>query len=287
MKKLLAILLSLMLAFSMFMLVSCGDTDDDDDDDKTSEVDKKPSSKPDNKPSDNTGNNNNNNNNNDSGIETLNGKTATELYNAALEKLANIDNFEMTAAQVITMSYEGESMSMNQTIITKLDGQNCYTKSYNDVAPTANMEIWYVDEWLYAIQAENKFKANITWEKMVSTYMPEGATADGALMNIPESWFKDVRFEMDGDLYYIEFVVSGEEYTKYVKNTALGAYLDAANDVSYKVYFDEDGNLGSIITEFAYVVEGITCHAISTSTVFNIGTTVITAPDGDFTEVSM
>jgi hypothetical protein len=64
-----------MMAFSMFMLVSCGDTDDDDDGGKKKDV-----------------------------RATLNGKTPEQLYDAALEKLATIDNFDMTATQVIKMT---------------------------------------------------------------------------------------------------------------------------------------------------------------------------------------
>ena len=150
------------------------------------------------------------------------------------------------------------------------------------------MEIWYVDDWMYLNSEDQKIKANITYDKLVEEYMPEGATGENALMNIPEDWFKDTRFFKDGDLYYIEFIVSGEEYTTYMNGTALGDMAEgiAIEDISYKVFFTAEGELGDIVTEFEYEVEGLSCHAVSTSSITNIGKATITAPDGNYTDVT-
>ena len=271
MKKLLALLLCLLLVCSAFVLASCDATDKADDDKNESSNSDTSSDKKD-----------------DSSKEpsTLNGKTAEELYALALEKVAGLTNFEMTATQVIEMTYEGDTITMNQIVINKMNGQDCYMKMENDMSPDANMEMWYVDEWMYVITEGVQNKANITWEEMQETYMPEGATAEGALMNIPEAWFKDVKFEQEGDAYYLEFIVSGEEYLTYMDSTSLGAYLEGVDDVSYKVYFDKDGNLGQIVTEFDFVIETISCHAVSTSTVTNIGSVTIEAPEGTFADVT-
>lgn len=269
MKKLLSLLLCLILVCSVFVLASCDATDNDNDDN--------------NEPS-----NSDTNSDKKDDLSTLNGKTAEELYDAAIAKVAGLTNFEMTATQVITLTYEedGDSFTMNQSIVSKMNGQDCYMKAENDSAPESNMEMWYVDEWMYVITNGVQNKANITWEDMQEKYMPEGANAEGALMNIPKEWFKDVKFEQEGNAYYLEFIVSGEEYLTYMSSTSLGAYLDGVDDVSYKVYFDKDGNLGDIVTEFEFVVEGFRCHALSTSKIANVGTTVIDTPSGNFNDVT-
>ena len=180
MKKLIALMLCLVLACSAFVLTSCDDPTADTGNDQ-----KEPS-------------NDNADADQDKGLSddlsTLNGKTAEDLYALALEKIAGLENFELVATQVLTMTHQGESITMNQTVINKMDGQDCYLKSENDTTPDANMEVWYVDEWYYVISKGVQNKANISWEKVQENYMPEGATAEGALMNIPEAWFKDVKF---------------------------------------------------------------------------------------------
>lgn len=220
-------------------------------------------------------------------IEDLNGKTPEELYAAALESVKGLTNYEMTTTQVITMTYQGMSIPMTQVVVSKMDGQNIYLETTNDFESSQNMTAWYVDEWFYVIQENVNAKANITYQEMQEKYMPEGATSDGALMNIPENWFKDIKFMKDGDKYYIELVVSGEEYLEYMQSTALGNQLQGVDDVIYRVYFDANGNLGDVVTEFAFAMDGgIDCYAVSTATIENIGTTVIEAPSGEFIDVT-
>ena len=252
MKKLLALLLCLMMIVSVFTLASCK-KEDKEEGEKT--------------------------------FETLNGKTAEELYNEALAKLQGLDNFETVTTQVITMKVEGQKIDMNQVVITKKAGQNVYTKSTNDMEATAEMEVWYVDEWLYAKTFGQSFKANISYEQMEEEFMPEGANADGALLQIPESWFKDIAFRQSGNSYYIEFIVSGDEYLEYLSSASgLGNYLDGIDDVSYKVYFTSDGELRDIVTEFKMEVQGVKCDVESVSVVKNVGSTTITAPEGTFAD---
>ncbi|MBQ2999247.1 MAG: hypothetical protein IJD64_02175 [Clostridia bacterium] len=264
MKKIIALFLCMLLIGSMLILSSCDDTSDD----PAPTEQKDDSEKKDDPPK---------------GLETLNGKTPKELYNEALATLASYTNYQMTTTQLITMSAQGQSQDINQIVITKMDGNESYVKMTNDMDSSANMETWYVDEWLYTISKGTSAKANITWEEMQEKFMPEGAGSDSALMNIPESWYKDIRFMEDGENYYLEFIVSGEEYCEYMQSTALGDQLQGVDDVSYKVYFDKDGNLGEIVTEFDYVVkEGsltIQCHAVSTSYISNVGNVSIEAPE--------
>lgn len=111
--------------------------------------------------------------------------------------------------------------------------------------------------------------------------MPKGATAEGALMNIPSDWFVDVKFtKVSDNEYYLEFIVSGEEYKEYM-NGALNDMVNGIENISYKVYFNGEGTLGSIVTTFEMEIMGVTASVTSTSTISNIGTTQITAPETD------
>lgn len=262
MKKLLALLLCLMLVCSAFVLTSCDEPDlpkDSEDDDSNT-------------------------------LATLNDKTPEELYEETLERISSITNYEMTTSQVITMNVNGKDMTVNQSISAKMDGQEQYVKATNDTASEANMEIWYVDEWLYTINRGSQVKANISYEKMQTEYAPEGSDSSSALMNIPEHWFKDVLFQKEGDLYYIEFIVSGSEYLQYMQSTALGDLVKDATDISYKVYFDADGNLENIVTECDYTVSQsgttVEAHLVATTTISNIGNVTITPPTGSFIDVT-
>ena len=169
---------------------------------------------------------------------------------------------------------------------------NQYIKTTNDAAPEANMEIWYVDEWMYVISNGTSAKANITFEEMQENYMPEGATGSGALMMIPESWFEDITFEKDGDLYYIEFIVSGEDYLEYMQGMAFGDQIKDLDNISYIVYFDQNGELGNIVTRVDYQVteSGYTfdCHLEGISTISNIGNVTVQGPENpnDFIDVT-
>ena len=245
MKKILSLLLCAVLMLTMLGLVSCDDEETNDG------------------------------GNGDGAIETLNGKTPEQLYQAALDKVAGLTNYTMVAKQVIT----GGGMTINQTVSAKMDGNNSYVKTENSMDSSGNAECWFVDDMLYMTSGGMSIKMALSYDDFANAYMPEGATGDGALMNIPESWFVDTSFHQEGDLYYIEFIVSGEEYLQYFESTGLGSYIENVEDVSYKVYFDAQGNLGDVVTEADMVSEGVALHIVSTSTFSGINSTVVTAPE--------
>lgn len=97
-------------------------------------------------------------------VDTLNGKTPEQLYALSLQTVAELDNFQLDAVQVIEVSSEGESGTMNQTVTSKKDGKNEYIKSTNDMG-TGEMEAWYVDETFYGILSIGKVYAEIPYEK--------------------------------------------------------------------------------------------------------------------------
>ena len=212
-------------------------------------------------------------------LEKLAGKTPEELYDAAVEALKSADGFEAVSTQKIVMSAQGQKMTMNQEVLSKQNGYDMYFKSENDMAPTAEMEVTYVDGVYYLVQNGKKVKKEISHEEMdqlVSQIYGSGSVADQTLLNIPESWFEDISFEKDGSSYTLTFIVAAEKYTEMVSNAGLpGATF--TSDVEYVVYFDADGNLEKTVATFSFEVSGVKCDAVSTS-IITIGNVEITAP---------
>ncbi len=217
-------------------------------------------------------------------IAKLGDKTPQDLYADALNKVKGLKSYEMTTTQLITMKIGEVEQTVNQTVISKMDGKNVYAKIDSEANESLNMECWYVNDVFYLKQASLTAKATIAYDDYVEKYMPAGSTADGALMNIPEAWFKDVKFVAAGEgQFYIEFIVSSADYLKYFETTALKdlmSQVEAMQDISYKVYFDKEGNLGDIITTFDMTVSGLTSSVTSTSKITGIDSTKITAPEG-------
>ncbi|MBE6533504.1 MAG: hypothetical protein E7678_00835 [Ruminococcaceae bacterium] len=256
MKKLLALLMALMLVFSL-VLVSC-DESDDNDDKKQEEV-----------------------------LEKLNGKTPEELYKQMSEELSLAKNMTMVADQDIdmTMIYQGQEMPMKtkQTVTQKIDGDNFSMVTENNMA--AGVTCYYVDGMVYNVQITDgsKIKYKATIEELNEKV---GVSAEEPkLLNLPESWFKDVKFKADetGERYYIELVLDGNAYEVLFSNMTALQGVKEVSDVTHKVYFTKDGKkIDSVVSTATMVMEmqGMEVNAsfVSTSTYSNIGTTVVEAP---------
>lgn len=271
MKKILAIMLCLVMIFSMIALVSC---DEEEKSTSTSSTTNGNSTGGNTPPVDKGGS-----------IATVGGMTVEQAYQSALNKIENMTNLTMTTNQNITVSAQGQSFDMVNSIVIKMDGQNIYVKMENQMYPETNMTCWYVDDWVYVIAEGAQAKANITYDEFISEYAPGGATSEGALLEFPIEWFKDVKFYQDGESYYIKLVMSSEEYLKYVGEST-DANISAADDITYKIYFDENGELDYIVTEFDFVVEGMNFSTSAKTIVTDAGTTSVEAPSGNFIDVT-
>ncbi|MBQ7778943.1 MAG: hypothetical protein IJ404_00465 [Clostridia bacterium] len=239
MKKLLLILLALTLAFSSFSLVSC-----DKEDGKKF-------------------------------IETLKGKTPEEIYELSRTKLKDATSYSVTASQVITMTANGQTLTMNQSVISKINGDNSYVKMTNDYTSSANMEAWYVDGIVYSSMAGVKAKAEISKEKFMEEYMNTDPS-ESTLLDIPESWFADIKFEADGKGWALNFVVDGEKWSEVLGNVGLGGTI--SGNVNYKLHFDDDGNIEKLTTTFDMTVSGVKASCVSES-IIKIENVTITPPE--------
>lgn len=211
-------------------------------------------------------------------LQELAGKTPEELYNASLEALKEAGSFSCETTQKIEMTYGDQTMTMNQTVISKQNGYDMYMKSTNDTAPSAEMEVTYVDGVYYLNQAGRKTKQEISHEQMDDLYesLYGSSMAESTLLNIPADWFNDITFKQDGSYYTLTFMVSGEKYTELMGNAGIaGASFE--EDVQYVVYFTTDGTLEKVVTTFDFEIMGVEAHCVSTGLVV-IGDVTITAP---------
>ena len=207
--------------------------------------------------------------------ETLNGQTPEQLYEFSQDKLKQATSYSVITTQVIEMTYGEESYTMNQTVESKINGDNTYNKSNNDMAPSAAFEAWYVDGICYSNMYGYKYKAAISKAEYMEEYMNVDPS-ESTLLDIPESWFENVKFERVGKDNILRFVVSGERYTELFGNVGLGS-VSIVGDVDYCIYFDDDGNLNKLVSTFDMLVQGVTAHCESVS-IITIGDVVVTAP---------
>ena len=231
------------MLFSVFALVSCNSSDDDDGSKKT--------------------------------VEKLAGKTPEELYELSRTKLAEATSYSVDSTQVITMTAGTESMTMNQSVISKIDGNNSYIKTNNDMESLANIEVWYIDGMLYGSLYGQKIKAEMDKEAFMQEYM-DTDPSESTLLDIPESWFENIKFEKDGDSWVLKFVVSGAKYTEVFENVGFGGEI--SGNVKYNLYFDNEGNIQKMTTVFDMTMDGIQAHCDSVSYI-TIEQVTITPPE--------
>ena len=255
MKKFLALIMCVVLLTSCFMLSACDEVEDEIKDVIDEMVDE----------TDENGD-----------FKTLGGKTPEQLYADASALLKQATNFTQKATQKIDMNFEGETISVEQIVFQKLDGDNSYFKTSG--VEGAEMEGYYVDGVIYAKMNGVKNKATLSKEDYYKKFLGESAD-ESKIFDLPESWFTDISIKPDGDKYYIEFMVSGEEYAKVISKGAGNVNFSLADNISYKVYFTKDGKILELITDFSMVVEGVETKVHSVSAFSDVGTTApIEAP---------
>ena len=263
MKKLLAFLMCAILVCSCFAFTAC--KKDEDKEDVTTIIE------------DVTDENGN--------LKTLGGKTPEQLYADASTLLKNATNFTLTAVQDIRIDMDGEIIEVKQTVVQEVDGDNSHYKTSSDMEGTES-EGWYVDGVIYAEMSGVKAKATISKKDYYEKFLGS-SEEENKILDIPESWFSDIVIKQEGEEYYIQFSVSGEEYSKLLNKADLEATIKG--NVDYKVYFSKDGKILRMESDFAMDVMGATATTHTESIFTEVGTTKkVTAPaDGDsYTDVT-
>ena len=237
-----------------------------------------------------TGKNYGDQKNPDKKLDNLNGMTPVEKYDQTFDEIDSLTNFTLTVHQDIqmVMNYQGESVKqdMVQTIVQKYQGDNFSivgnATSLGMSVPSTNCQ--YVDGTVYNVQVTDgsKIKYQATEEQLNALVGVD--TEEPKIFDIPESWFEDVSFyeEKNGDRAYIEIILSGEQYKKMFSNLSLLSSVTDITDITHRIYFTESGEFDSIVTTATMKmnISGIdtTASFVSTSTISNVGTTVVEAP---------
>lgn len=213
--------------------------------------------------------------------------TPEKLYENIVKELSNVDNVTITAEQDIAMNMtvNGQSVpvqTMKQVVTQKYDKGNFSMVTTNNLAATLNCQ--YVDGVVYNVQITDgaKIKYAATEKELAAL---AGIDVNAAkIMNIPADWFKncELKADEDGNGYYIEFVLNGEEYKQLFSNFALLDSVKEVSDVTHKVYVTAEGKIDSIVSTATMVVavEGteVVADMVSVSTYGDIGSTVVEAP---------
>ena len=217
-------------------------------------------------------------NDGDEVTDELAGMTPDELYEFCRAQLQTATSYYVENEQLITISYQGESMTATQTVVNKLNGDNIYVNIDSEMDSSVNMETWYIDGMMYVNMGGRKMKAVIDMDAFKEQYLGTSAT-ESALIDIPESWFNDIQFEKEDEKWALVFVVSGQKYNEVYENTGLDV-VDIVGDVTYKIYFNELGEILGAFTSFDMEMDGLDGYDVHCDTYsdITIGEYEITPP---------
>ena len=241
MKKIISLLLTLTLAFSILSLVSCKGGEDG---------------------------------NSVETAKTLDGKTPKELHDALKANLKNATDCSITSNQIIT----ADGFEMNQTIIMKLDGDNGYVEIIDESDPSSTVLVWYVDGMLYANYGGQKVKCAYDKDKYMETYMGTNPS-ESTLLDIPDNWFTDTEFEKDGDCWVLRFVMGADSYNQLLDTLNVEGTI--TGNVTYKLYFNTDGSINKLTTAFDMNVDGVNAHCDEVSYIAIDNITITAPQDAD------
>lgn len=276
MKKFLALVLVLILTFSM-ALVSCDEILVTNGDASTSEN------------GDTNGNSENGDESKDIALESEESadttpKTAKELYESVAAELALIKNATIVAEQNVemTMTFAGQNISSitKQTTTQKID--NDKLQLISTYAEEVILDVRYIDGIVYNVPAGDgeKIKYEINVDEMKELFGFD--SQEEVILDVPETMFENVTLLEENGKMYIELSFGKSEFEKLFPNMDEIGDLSTLEDISYKIYFTAEGKLDSLVmsTKLDGEIEGQPFEAtiVSVITYINIGTTVVEAP---------
>ena len=206
MKKILAILMAALL---LFTAVACNNNSSDDDNVKK-------------------------------GVETLADKTPLELYEAAIDYIKGLENYEVLIDSKYITTYEGETAEETSTTLHRCSGDTFYY-----LYKSEGYEEFFLHDGTTLYKNVNNIseKEDVSYSEFMEGW--GSVTAEGMLINLGETSFEKKLFIPDGDEYYLDFLISEAEYAEIAGGTV-------ESPVSYKVYFDTDGNITGFARAMVY-----------------------------------
>lgn len=226
-------------------------------------------------------------------MDSFNGSAPEELYSASLESAAVMDNYELEIVQeTIGTAFLFIKSTATTTTRLKFDGYNFQQIFEADENVMAQLpadtvvNCWGYDGYLYAIHpaAGRYIKQAYTYSEVEGGFF-DYASLNNLLLDVPEDWFGNSAIYKEKKEVYMEFVVDGQEFYDMIYNTTLAAkgYVGSAtSDVTYRVYYNEDGSINKVYTYFEFSVEQggikVDMEFKQTASIKNVGTTTITLP---------
>lgn len=178
-----------------------------------------------------------NNNEEGDGSETLKGekllagKSAKDVYNAAIEYIKGLENYQIDVESNYKTTYEDEVSEESAFTTHKCSGD---TFEYKYTAE--NYEEFFLHDGTALYKKVNSIaeKLEISYDQFMEEW--GSITSDGMLMVLEDEKLEKKLFVPDGDNYYLSFLITAEEYTDLTGGSVEGP-------VAYKVYFDKEGNI--------------------------------------------
>lgn len=164
------------------------------------------------------------------GLETLGGKAPKEAYTSAIDYIKALNNYEILIDSKYITTYEGETNEESSSTLHRCSGDTFYYLYKAD-----HYEEFFLHDGATLYKNVNNIseKAEIPYDEFMKSW--GSVTESGMLIELGESSFDKKLFIPDGEKYYLEFVISREEYAEIAGGTV-------ESPVNYKVYFDKDGN---------------------------------------------
>ena len=202
-------------------------------------------------------------------VSTLADKTPKEIYDAAIEYVKSLTNYEILIESNYKTAYQDEvSEESSKTL-------HCCTEDtfYYFYDSDYYKEFFLHDgTMLYKDQNNVQEKTEISYADFMENW--GSVTEDGLLIPLEESSFEDKLFVPDGENYCLELKISEEEYAEIV-----GGSVEAP--VNYNVYFDKDGKLLRFERSMVYYYDIILVEDNIKVSIENVGTTEkAVAPEG-------
>ena len=174
------------------------------------------------------------------GETTLAGKTPKEIYDEAISYIKSLENYEVLIEAKYVTSYEDEISEETSTTLHRCSGDSFY---YLYKAEYYEEFFLHDGTTLYKSLNNVNEKSDIPYAEFKEGW--GSITESGMLIALEEKSFDGKLFVPDGDKYYLDFIITAEEYA-----ALAGGTVEAP--VTYRVFFDKDGKITSFERTMIY-----------------------------------
>ena len=174
------------------------------------------------------------------GEKLLAGKTPMELYSEAIDYIKALQNYEVLIESKYITTYDGKTEEETATTLHRCSGDSFYYLYKAD-----DYEEFFLNDGATLYKNVNNIaeKSEMSYTDFMKNW--GSVTESGMLIDLEESSFDKKLFIPEGDQYYLEFLITKEEYAKITGGTV-------ESPVNYKVYFDKDGKVTAFDRSMVY-----------------------------------